>query len=369
MSVSTEYGSGSYEESIEEELYLVEQMLKNQRSPEQDEFAKFLTAKVSEVCYGSPVFDPRVLRKIGEGVFGSVYQIVDGKQFKALKCMSRMSFAEKVGNPGKIYIKPNGTRQIPGEVLAMTVSHPCLLKVEGVVSSYMTSFIYWSNENLDVGEMTDHSVLGVLTEYVDSGDLSEFIKGTQKLSGEDFRNIASQIGKGLAYLHENDLIHGDIKPENIFLRKDGSIRVADMGLLTPLMGIKHIATRTFTKGYGAPEQSWNALNQKDESNARLIDQKADAFSFGITLVELALGKSLTTLEEKNAWSKITMRDAVNNHGDESHIERALSGEDKQKLEKDHPGLLPLLKDLTRINPFKRISVAQFNERFQLQGKT
>lgn len=68
-------------------------------------------------------------------------------------------------------------------------------------------------------------------EYVQSGDLSYYLKKLQKFSLEQTRFVAAQIVLGLEYLHESiNIIHRDLKPENVLIDSQGFIKLTDFGL-------------------------------------------------------------------------------------------------------------------------------------------
>ncbi|XP_063003928.1 serine/threonine-protein kinase PAK 1-like [Melospiza melodia melodia] len=73
----------------------------------------------------------------------------------------------------------------------------------------------------------------LLMEYMDGGILSDVISQTC-LSEDETAAISRECLQGLDFLHSNDVIHQDVKSSNIFLRTDGSVKLADFGLPTQL---------------------------------------------------------------------------------------------------------------------------------------
>ena len=70
-------------------------------------------------------------------------------------------------------------------------------------------------------------------EYFDNGDLSDYIKVLQydnKNKKEEIWNIFYQCILGLNYLHSQDIVHRDIKPDNIFMTKNKIIKIGDFGV-------------------------------------------------------------------------------------------------------------------------------------------
>jgi serine/threonine protein kinase len=100
------------------------------------------------------------------------------------------------------------------------------------------------------------------------------------------RMIALETARGLAYLHESQIIHGGVKPENIMIDSDENIRLVDYGLVS-LTSTSHkliTATDRGSRAYMAPE--W--------SRSVPVTAKVDVYSFGVVLLELVSGRSCWT---------------------------------------------------------------------------
>ncbi len=74
--------------------------------------------------------------------------------------------------------------------------------------------------------------LYLVLEYMKKGDLSQIGKkfGSGIFSDEQVWDISRQVLRGLKYLHDNNIVHGDIKPQNILCGEDGMIKIADYSL-------------------------------------------------------------------------------------------------------------------------------------------
>ncbi|KAK8480323.1 hypothetical protein V6N13_149597 [Hibiscus sabdariffa] len=119
-------------------------------------------------------------------------------------------------------------------------------------------------------------------EYMKNGSLADFLfKSKLKINWEGRVEIVLNIARGLCYLHEEcetQIIHCDIKPENILMDDKGYAKIADFGLAKLLMPNQ---SKTYTgirgtRGYVAPEWHRNLA----------ITVKADVYSFGIMLFEI-----------------------------------------------------------------------------------
>lgn len=115
-------------------------------------------------------------------------------------------------------------------------------------------------------------------EYA-GNDLAELLKKTHKLSEDRIRLYAKQILDAMLYLHQNRILHRDLKPQNILLQKD-VIKICDFGFAKQMS-----ASTNFLKSikgtplYIAPEILLS----------RPYTHKVDVWSFGIILYELATG--------------------------------------------------------------------------------
>ncbi|XP_022847165.1 LOW QUALITY PROTEIN: G-type lectin S-receptor-like serine/threonine-protein kinase LECRK2 [Olea europaea var. sylvestris] len=118
-------------------------------------------------------------------------------------------------------------------------------------------------------------------EYMNNGTVASFLFGDLKPNWNQRTQIAMGIAKGLAYLHEEcstQIIHCDIKPQNILLDEYYNARISDFGLAKLLM-VNQSRTLTNirgTKGYVAPEWFRNTK----------VTVKVDVYSFGILLLEI-----------------------------------------------------------------------------------
>ncbi|KAM3324517.1 G-type lectin S-receptor-like serine/threonine-protein kinase RLK1 [Capsicum chacoense] len=118
-------------------------------------------------------------------------------------------------------------------------------------------------------------------KYMSNGTLASFIFGDPRPTWSQRTNIAMGISRGLAYLHEEcstQIIHCDIKPQNILLDDYHVAQISDFGL-SKLMRINQSRTLTNirgTRGYVAPE--WFRNSQ--------VTVKVDVYSFGVLLLEI-----------------------------------------------------------------------------------
>ncbi|KAL3509094.1 hypothetical protein ACH5RR_028495 [Cinchona calisaya] len=134
-----------------------------------------------------------------------------------------------------------------------------------------------------IGYCKDKSYRLLVYEFVANGSLDKWIFYQDRnncLKWQIRKNIAIDIAKGLAYLHEEcykKIIHLDIKPQNILLDENFNAKVSDFGLSKLMDRDKSqvVTTMRGTPGYMAPE--WRLSK---------ITEKVDVYSFGIVLLEI-----------------------------------------------------------------------------------
>ena len=119
-------------------------------------------------------------------------------------------------------------------------------------------------------------------ELIDGITLKEYLSRRGRLSPKEVTVFATQIARALEHAHDHNIIHRDIKPQNIMLLRDGTVKVADFG-------IAHFAARenTYSKGeaigsvhYVSPEQARGSY----------VDNRTDLYSLGVVMYEMITGR-------------------------------------------------------------------------------
>ena len=125
-----------------------------------------------------------------------------------------------------------------------------------------------------------------LMEYVDGSNLREIIEARQ-LTPEHALTIVPHLCDALQYAHDKGVVHRDIKPDNILMAVDGSVKIADFGL-SRILGNesqKDLLTGTHqvmgTPRYMAPEQL---------EGSHGVDHRADIYSLGVVFYEMLTGE-------------------------------------------------------------------------------
>ena len=124
----------------------------------------------------------------------------------------------------------------------------------------------------------------IVMEYVEGESLKDYLARTGDRSEAFARTVAASVLKGLVAAHRQGIIHRDIKPGNIMVTPDGTVRITDFGLASllasPSLTVEGVLVGT--PAYMSPEQ---ALGES-------LDVRTDLFSLGATLVEIIGGNQL-----------------------------------------------------------------------------
>ncbi len=144
----------------------------------------------------------RIVGPLGKGGMGEVYRAEDLKlrQPVALKFLPRIV----ANDPRKLDRFLNEVR------VARQVSHPNVCRV------------------YDIGDVDGEHFISM--EYVDGEDLASLIRRIGRLPNDKAVQLARQLCAGLAAAHEKGVIHCDLKPHNVMIDGQGTVRIADFGL-------------------------------------------------------------------------------------------------------------------------------------------
>jgi serine/threonine-protein kinase len=133
---------------------------------------------------------------------------------------------------------------------------------------------------LDVG--FNDEMRFIVMEYIDGITLKEYMESQQKLDWKEASHFTIQILRALGHAHDRGIIHRDIKPQNIMMFEDGTIKVMDFGIakFTYEVGITETAQTIGSVHYISPEQA----------GGKQTDGASDIYSVGIILYEMLTGK-------------------------------------------------------------------------------
>jgi serine/threonine-protein kinase len=143
----------------------------------------------------------------------------------------------------------------------------------------------------------------IVMEHVEGKTLAEVLHERGRLPAEEAVTLALQACSGLEHAHAAGLVHRDVKPQNLLLRSDGTLKVADFGIAraAEATALTQAGTILGTAAYLSPEQ---ALGEE-------VSPAADVYSLGAVLYELLTGRppyefdSLADLAAQQAEGAIT----------------------------------------------------------------
>jgi serine/threonine protein kinase len=198
----------------------------------------------------------RVVSLLGTGGMGQVFRVEDARSGQAL--------ALKVLRP----VDTDDTdrvRRFQREIQVLTrIQHPAVLHI------------------LDWGESP--AGLYFVTELVDGEDLKMAIRRRGAWPPAEAAALGATLAEALAAAHAQGVVHRDVKPNNVMIARDGSVRLLDFGLARgagiDVTTLTRTGTILGTPGYMSPEQF----------DATGVDERSDLYSLGVVLYETLTGR-------------------------------------------------------------------------------
>jgi serine/threonine-protein kinase len=122
----------------------------------------------------------------------------------------------------------------------------------------------------------------IVMEFVEGRTLAEFLAGGRRLTPMQSVELTQKIGAALASAHAQGIVHRDIKPGNVMVTRDGTVKVMDFGIARMQTDITAPQTSSVigTPTYLSPEQA----------QGQVVDARSDLYSLGCVLYELLAGR-------------------------------------------------------------------------------
>ncbi|MDY6797120.1 MAG: serine/threonine-protein kinase [Actinomycetota bacterium] len=262
----------------------------------------------------------RIIEEIGRGAMGRVYlahdNLLDRRvALKELIAPDYLSGEEKEEIRERFRLEARA---------AARLTHAHVLTVHDIVVSGDRQFI--------------------VMEYLEGKTLREIL-AERIFSAEEVLSIAPMISDALDYAHSKEIIHRDVKPDNIFVLENGNIKVADFGIAKMLKVKEMTQTGVImgTPNYIAPELV------KDME----YDHRVDIFSLGVTLYEILAGRRPFDAESDYAIIyKVASEEAVPLNEIRDDLPDDLVRVVRRALEKNpdkrYPSMEELKKDLMKV---------------------
>lgn len=130
----------------------------------------------------------------------------------------------------------------------------------------------------DVG--SEGSLYYIVMEYVEGITLKTYINKKGRLTYNEALSIAIQVGRGIEAAHKKNIIHRDIKPQNIIISREGKVKVMDFGIARAVTSNTVSADIMGSVHYASPEQARNGY----------VTFTTDIYSLGIVMYEMVTGR-------------------------------------------------------------------------------
>lgn len=130
----------------------------------------------------------------------------------------------------------------------------------------------------DVG--SENGLYYIVMEYVEGITLKTYIEKKGQLSFKESASIAIQVARGIEAAHNKNIIHRDIKPQNIIISTDGKVKVTDFGIAKATSSNTISSDVMGSVHYASPEQARNGF----------VDGRSDIYSLGIVMFEMVTGR-------------------------------------------------------------------------------
>lgn len=193
-----------------------------------------------------------ILSKVGAGGMSDVYKAKDHilSRFVAIKVL-KQEFSEDSSFVTKFRAEAQS---------AAGLEHP------NIVNIY------------DVG--SENGLYYIVMEYVEGITLKTYIEKKGQLSFKESASIAIQVARGIEAAHNKNIIHRDIKPQNIIISTDGKVKVTDFGIAKATSSNTISSDVMGSVHYASPEQARNGF----------VDGRSDIYSLGIVMFEMVTGR-------------------------------------------------------------------------------
>lgn len=219
-----------------------------------------------------------ILEALGSGSYAEVKlckEKVSGKLF-AMKFINRdIMKKDKLGKQSKL-------DDIKREIAIMKkLNHPNVLRLYEVMDDPSMNKLFLVLEYMKHGDLLSHQKKKHDASRSTSGGGGGGGNGMESLHDRDLHCVFLQVVLGLAYLHEQKIVHGDIKPQNILVGDKDAVKIADFGISQSLYGSKQKLTDTAgTPAFMSPEMC---------SGEEYSGQLADIWAVGATFFMIKFG--------------------------------------------------------------------------------
>ncbi|WP_405824688.1 serine/threonine protein kinase [Streptomyces sp. NBC_01390] len=163
--------------------------------------------------------------------------------------------------------------------------HPRLIRLFDSITLGESAGSAFDGAVVLVMERAEQSLRERLEASSASGRSGSSPSGEEPLSVREGARLLTEICEGLAHLHELGWVHGDLKPDNVLLMADGSVRLADFGLSVELTGTHAYVPPLGTLDYLPPERRQASLGERGVQ----VRQSTDIWALGVMIHQVFTG--------------------------------------------------------------------------------
>ena len=278
-----------------------------------EKYNKYPETKINFYLYG---------RRIGQGAFGKVnlgLNVLTGRVV-AIKSFKKTSETKFYSNMKKILYETN---------LMKRFNHPNITKILEVFH--------------------DEEYMLIIMEYINGGNLFSFVKKRRKLSEKTAKFLFRQIILGIRHIHSQNIVHRDIKLENIIIDLNNNVKICDFGIGKVLNSPDEILyDKCGTPMYMAPEII--LCNKKKGYKGFPVD----IWSSGITLYIMLSGSLPFNIKNKSTADEFSLSD-MRDKNENSDLKYQIVNNKPKKIKNISNEAKNLLNRLLDKNPEKRLT--------------
>ena len=202
-----------------------------------------------------------------------------------LRIAQRYTLGERiaVGGMGEVYL---ATDDRLGRRVAVKVLSPAFAESPDFIERFRREALTAARlSHPNIAQVYDYGVDGashfIVMEYAEGSDLAHLIREHGRLTPSDAVRVAEQVCAALATAHRSGVVHRDVKPGNVIVRPDGTVKVTDFGIARALgqASLTDTGTVMGTAAYVAPEQA----------RGEATTPSSDLYSLGILLFQMLTG--------------------------------------------------------------------------------
>jgi serine/threonine protein kinase len=226
-----------------------------------------------------------------------------------MQSVGNYDLLEKIAEGGMGAIHRGRDRR-SGEIVAIKIMPPHMAANPVLLKRFEQEFRTASRlDHPNIVRALDYGDTGsspfLVMEYVEGESLGQKIEREGRMSEPEAIRIIAQVAQGLHRAHKQNLVHRDVKPDNILIRSDGVAKLADLGLVKE--GDTDLNLTRTGRGLGTP----HFMAPEQFRNAKGADVRCDIYSLGATLYMMVTGElPFKSSGPLDAWMKKIQNDLV-----------------------------------------------------------